>query len=55
MIFTTQFHGKGDSKGVRNTFRVKPFVAAGSLAVFLLLFLTQGGTLISLFLHEGEE
>ena len=54
-IFTAQFYGKGDSKGVRDTFRIKLFVAAGSLAVFLLLFLTQGETLISLFLHEGEE
>ena len=54
-IFTAQFHGKGDSKGVRDTFRIKLFVAAGSLAVFALLFLTRGEALISLFLHEGEE
>ena len=54
-ILTAQFYGKGDSNGVRDTFRVKLFVAAASLAVFLLLFLTRGETLISLFLHEGEE
>ena len=54
-IFTAQFYGKGDSNGVRNTFRIKLFVASASLAVFLVLFLTQGGSLISLFLHEGEE
>ena len=54
-IFTAQFYGKGDSNGVRDTFRVKLFVAVASLAVFLLLFLTQGEALISLFLHEGEE
>ena len=54
-IFTAQFYGKGDNNGVRDTFRVKLFVAATSLAVFLLLFLTQGEALISLFLHEGEE
>ena len=54
-IFTAQFYGKGDSKGVRDTFRIKLFVAAGSLVVFVLLFLTRGETLISLFLHEGEE
>ena len=54
-IFTAQFYGKGDNKGVRDTFRIKLFVAAASLAVFLLLFLTRGETLISLFLHEGEE
>ena len=54
-IFTAQFYGKGDNKGVRDTFRIKLFVAAASFAVFLLLFLTRGETLISLFLHEGEE
>ena len=54
-IFTAQFYGKGDSRGVRDTFRMKLFIAAGSLAVFVLLFLTKGDALISLFLHEGEE
>ena len=54
-IFTAQFYGKGDNQGVRDSFRIKLYVAAGSLAVFLLLFLTRGEALISLFLHEGEE
>ena len=54
-IFTAQFHGKGDSKGVRDTFRIKFYVGGLSLAVFLLIFLTSGESLISLFLHQGEE
>ena len=54
-IFTAQFYGKGDSKGVRDTFRLKLCIAAASLAGFALLFLTRGEALISLFLHEGEE
>ena len=54
-IFTAQFYGKGDSQGIRDTFRIKLFIAAGSLAVFVPLFLTKGDALISLFLHEGEE
>lgn len=54
-IFTAQFYGKGDSQGVRDTFRIKLYIAAGSLIVFILLFLTNGENLISLFLHEGEE
>ena len=33
VIFTTQFYGKGDNNGVRDTFHIKLFVAAGSLAV----------------------
>lgn len=54
-IFTAQFHGKGDGKGVRDTFRIKLLIAAGSLVVFVPLFLTKGEALISLFLYEGEE
>ena len=54
-IFTAQFYGKGDDDGVRHTFRVKWYVAAAAIAVFLALFLTCGEGLISLFLHQGEE
>ena len=54
-IFTAQFYGKGDSEGVRDTFRIKYYLGGVSLAVFLLIFLTKGEALISLFLHEGEE
>ena len=54
-IFTAQFYGKGDSNGVRDTVRIKLYIGGLSLAVFLLLFLTKGEALISLFLHPGEE
>ena len=54
-IFTAQFYGKGDDEGVRHTFRAKLYIAVSALALFTLLFLTKGGTLIRLFLHEGKE
>lgn len=54
-IFTTQFFGKGDTEGVKNTVRFKFFIALGAVAVFAALFLTCGDRLISLFLHQGEE
>lgn len=54
-IFTAQFYGKRDNAGIRDTFRIKLYFSAASIAVFCLLFLTKGETLISLFLHEGQE
>ena len=52
-IFTAQYHGKGDVKGVRDTFRFKiianTFLAVVSGVVFYLL----APTLVSLFL-EGD-
>ncbi len=54
-IFTAQFYGKGDDKGIRDTLRIKLFIAMASVAVFLALFLACGEELISLFLHQGEE
>ncbi len=54
-IFTAQFYGKGDSDGIRDTFRVKLYIAAASMAIFATIFALFGSDLISLFLHEGEE
>lgn len=54
-IFTAQFYGKQDNVGIRDTFRIKLYFSAASIAVFCLLFLTKGEALISLFLHEGQE
>lgn len=54
-IFTAQFYGKSDDEGVRNTFRIKLYIAAGSVVLFLALFLCVGEQLICLFLHEGQE
>lgn len=54
-IFTAQLYGKWDNVGIRDTFRIKLYFSAVSIAVFCLLFLTKGEALISLFLHEGQE
>ncbi len=54
-IFSAQFFGKGDDEGVRQTMRVKLFVASGAVLLFGALLLRHGEALISLFLHEGEE
>ncbi|MBR0208718.1 MAG: MATE family efflux transporter [Oscillospiraceae bacterium] len=54
-IFTAQFYGKGDDEGVRHTFRAKLYIAVAAFALFSLLFLRRGETLIRLFLHEGKE
>ncbi len=54
-IFTVQYYGKNDSEGIRNTFRMKVYIAVGSIVVFIFAFMTYGEKLISLFLHEGGE
>lgn len=54
-IFSAQFYGKGDLEGVRSTFRAKLYVGAAALAVFVAALLTAGESLISLFLHEGQD
>lgn len=54
-IFTAQFYGNRDNKGIRDTFRIKLYIAAAAVILFMLIFLIKGDALISLFLHEGEE
>ena len=54
-IFTTQFYGKRDDTGVRNSVRVKLYIALAATAVFTLAFVLFGEQLISLFLHQGQE
>ena len=54
-IFTAQFYGKGDMKGVRDTFRMKLIIAVITVLAALGIFITMGEQLISLFLHEGED
>lgn len=51
-IFTAQYYGKGDNEGVRDTFRGKLLMLAIVLAAGIVLFLSCGKSLISLFLHE---
>ena len=52
-IFTAQFYGHGDLKGVRSTFHIKLFTGVVIAAVSILVFLLWGEPLIGLFL-QGE-
>ncbi len=54
-IFTAQYHGKGDHKGVRDTFRAKLIIclAVTLIATGVLFFFDQ--ELISLFLHQSDD
>ena len=54
-IFTAQYFGKNDHKGVRDTFRVKVIIVSAITIFTALLFYFFCEPLISLFLHEGEE
>lgn len=52
-IFGAQFYGRGDQKGVRDTFRFKIYACMLLLVVGLLLLGLWGEELILLYLH-GE-
>lgn len=54
-IFTAQYHGKGDEKGVRYTLRYKLFVALILFALALAVFLAAGESLIGLYLHDTDQ
>lgn len=54
-IFTAQFFGKSDTKGVRDTFRIKMIVITVITAISVALCIFARDPLISLFLHEGEQ
>lgn len=54
-IFTAQFYGKNDQKGVRDTFITKLYIVAAAILIFLVVFISGGEQLINLFLHEGED
>ncbi|MBE6734499.1 MAG: MATE family efflux transporter [Ruminococcaceae bacterium] len=54
-IFTAQFFGKGDHKGVRSTFRAKVIIVLLMTALCIGLFLTLDDELISLYLHQGQD
>ena len=53
-IFTAQFYGKGDDDGIRYTMRFKLIVTTLLAFGAAALFLTNGGALMELFLHEDE-
>ncbi len=54
-IFTAQYHGCGDHKGVRDTFRIKLMICFAITAAGMLIFFFQGKQLISLYLHDAGE
>lgn len=54
-IFTAQFHGLGDVKGKRDTFRFKVIIVTISAVIGMLFFFAFDDGLIELFLHESEQ
>lgn len=55
-IFTAQFFGCKDSKGVQNTFRFKLYICIAITAIGMLIFHFFGENLILMYLHgEGNE
>lgn len=53
-IFTAQYHGLGDVKGVQSTFRLKMMINVAASLLGVLAFAAFDDQLISLFLHMGE-
>ena len=53
-ILTAQFYGKGDLEGIRQSIRMKLFIAVGIFVVFGSVLLFFGDFFVGLFLHEGE-
>ena len=54
-IYTAQFYGRNDHKGVRYTFRFKMMLVLVLFAGALLVFHFFGENLIALYLHEGGQ
>lgn len=54
-IFTAQFHGQGNTEGVRNTFRFKFLICILMGIIAIIIFLTSKEQLIMLYLHEGAQ
>lgn len=54
-IFCAQFFGKGDTNGVRNTFRFKVISVFALTFIGILLFLLWGDNLISMYLHDADK
>ena len=54
-IFTAQFYGHGDLKGVRSTFHIKLFTGVFIAAAAILIFLLWGEPLIGLFLQGDSD
>ncbi len=55
-IFAAQFQGKGDTEGVRHTFRMQLYIGVVLLVAALAIYLTAGDQLIRFYLHaDGGE
>jgi len=54
-IFTAQYNGSGDDRGIADTFRAKLYIALAASAVYIVIFLCFGESLIMQFIHKGEE
>ena len=54
-IFTAQYFGKGDNKGIKETVRLKIVSTVVILAVSMLIFTFFGSNLINSYLHDGTE
>lgn len=54
-IFTAQYFGQKDDKGIQHTFRFKIWLALILTAGALILFLCAGDSLINLFLTGGDD
>lgn len=54
-ILSAQFYGKGDHEGVRATFRMKVMIAGVTVVAAFGIFLSLGDSLITMFLHEGQD
>ena len=53
-IFTAQYYGVGDEKGIRNTFRFKIVICMLLTVIGCLVFYFAGDFLIGLYLQENE-
>ena len=52
-IFSAQYFGKGDKKGVLETFRFKILSVVVIALIAILIFVFWGGNFISLYLHDS--
>lgn len=52
-IFSAQYFGRDDHKGVRNVFRMKFIIGLMIIAISLLVLIFLHQPLINMFLHEG--
>lgn len=53
-IFTAQFFGKGDHKGVRDTFRIKLYLVGIATVAGAAVFLLFGEYFMEKFIHESD-